>query len=412
MPRSGVQSSQQLHSFHTREISLQPEPAAGTLILPDYLIDIPGAPPRESWGIRVLGEKIDATAPWDDLIAAYPEDEQWRAPHQALSPGFIDAHTHLTALVGHGEMTLSWPEIRVRLDEEIVERTVESALYHSLRAGITGLGECLQAPTLLPGVLRQVAGLVESWGMRAALGYLASEEYSYEQGQAGLAENAEPLELCNQERRYRNIHAYVAAEDSNNTSDELRDEAESLAWDADARYLFHTDRAEQTFYWIGGHGRVYAPLLDLRFLSEPVAWLILQGEDESVGLGSDGALFDFFRVMRGARRQGRYEHSPEALPASLIWRLATSDGADVLGLEKVGKLLPGWQADLQIIDLTFPSPVTEENLYSQLLRYGSSQNVQSVMVAGEVLVMNGVVLGVDAAAVRERAIAAAKRLSG
>ena len=94
----------------------------------------------------------------------------------------------------------------------------------------------------------------------------------------------------------------------------------------------------------------------------------------------------------------------------MIWRLATTGGAEVLGLEKVGKLLPGWQADLQIIDLTFPSPVTAENLYAQMLRYGSSQSVQAVMAAGQVLVLNGVVLGVDAAAVRERAIAAAERL--
>ena len=390
---------------------MQPEPATGTLILPDYLIDNPGAPPKANWGVRVLDKRIDAVAPWDELLAAYPEDEQWRAPRQALSPGFIDAHTHLTALIGHGETTLSWSEILLRLDGEMVERTVESALYHNLRAGITGVGECLQAPDLLPGVLQQVAGAVESWGMRAALGYLASEQHSYEQGQAGLAENADLLEICNQQRRFRHIRAYVATENSSNTSDQLREEAEALAWDAEARCLFHTGRAEQSIFWVGGRGRVYTPLLDLRSLAEPVAWLILRRDDELVGLGSDGAIFDFFRVMRSARRQSRYEESRKPLPASLIWRLATTGGAEVLGLEKVGKLLPGWHADLQTIDLTFPSSVTTDNLYTQLLRYGSSQNVQAVMVAGQVLVMNGVVLGVDTAAVRERAIEAARRLN-
>lgn len=391
---------------------MQPDPPTGTLILPDYLIDIPGAPPQAGWGVRVLGEHIDAVAPWDTLIAAYPEDEQWRAPRQALSPGFVDAHTHLTALIGHGETTLGWPEIVLQLDREMVEWTIESALYHSLRAGITTVGECLQAPALLPGILCQVAGLVESWGMRAALAYLVSEAHSYEAGEAGLAENADLLELCNQQRRYRNIHAYVAAESHNNASGQLRHEAEALAWGAEARCLLHTDKAEQVVFWTGGRGRVCTPLLDLRYLAEPVDWLLLNGEEESVGLGSDGAIFDFFRVMRSARRQSRYEHSPEPLPASHIWRLATSGGAEVLGLEKVGQLRPGWQADLQMIDLTFPSPMTAENLYAQLLRYGSSQNVQAVMVAGQLLVLNGVVLGVDAAAVRERAIEAARRLIG
>lgn len=389
---------------------MQPDPPTGTLILPDYLIDIPGVPPKANWGVRVLEDRIDAVAPWDDLLAAYPEDEQWRAPRQALSPGFVDAHTHLTALIGHGETTLVWPEIVRQLDREMVEWTVESALYHSLRAGISTVGECLQAPKLLPGILRQVAGVVESWGIRATLAYLVSEEKSDEAGQAGLAENADLLELCNRQRRYRTIQAYVAAESNDSASDQLRQEAEALAWGAEARCLLHTDKAEQVVFWTGGRGRVYTPQLDLRYLAESLDWLLLSGEEDSLGLGSDGAIFDFFRVMRSARRQSRYQQSQKPLPASHIWRLATSGGAEVLGLEKVGQLRPGWQADLQMIDLTFPSPVTAGNLYAQLLRYGSSQNVQAVMVAGQLLVLNGVVLGVDAAAVRERAIEAARRL--
>ena len=38
------------------------------------------------------------------------------------------------------------------------------------------------------------------------------------------------------------------------------------------------------------------------------------------------------------------------MPANLVWRLATEGGARALGLEQVGRLAPGWQADLQLID--------------------------------------------------------------
>jgi len=392
---------------------LLPDVTTGTLILPDYLIDIPGAPPKSGWGVRVLDEHIDAVAPWDDLRAAFPRDDHWRAPCQVLSPGFVDAHTHLTALLGHGATTLSWSDIRARMDAEMVQRAVECALYHCLRAGITAVGECLQAPTLLPGILSQVVALVESWGMRAALGYLASEEHSYAEGQLGLAENAELLDMCRTENHAR-ISAYVATEvgdDASAARTSLREEAEALAWDAESRCLLHTRQPEQLIVWPGGRGRIYTPLIDLRSVVEPISWLILDPEEQAVGLGSDGALFDFFRVMRSAHRQSRYAHSPDPLPVSFIWRLATRGGAEVLGLEKVGQLLPGWQADLQTIDLTFPAPVTAENLYDQMLRYGSAGSIQSVMVAGQVLVMNGVVLGVDASAVRERGIAAARRLA-
>jgi len=388
---------------------LQPDPATGTLILPDFLIDIPGTPPKTGWGVRVLEEHIDAVAPWSQLVAAFPDDDHWRTPNQLLSPGFVDAHTHLTALIGHGSTTRPWSELLLQLDREMVNQTIESALYHSLRAGITAMGECLQAPRLLPGILAQVAALVESWGMRGAVSYLAGEENSDAQGHGALAENANLLDLCRQQQ-FQRITAFVAVDGSYDTRHGERARAGELAASADARLLVHTGRPEQFITWKGGRGRVYTPLLDLQSMSDADAWLVMQDEEEAVGLGSDGAIFDFFRVMRSARRQGRYADSQEPLPASHIWRLATSGGAAVLGLEKVGKLLPGWQADLQTIDISFPAPVTAQNLYDQILRYGNAQSVQSVMVGGKMLVMNGVVLGVDAANVRQRAIAAARRL--
>ena len=74
----------------------------GTLILPGYLIDLPGRPPKSGWGVRVLGSKVDAVAPNDELRRRYPDDEVWEAPDQALAPGFVDAHTHLYGVLAHG----------------------------------------------------------------------------------------------------------------------------------------------------------------------------------------------------------------------------------------------------------------------------------------------------------------------
>ena len=73
-------------------------------------------------------------------------------------------------------------------------------------------------------------------------------------------------------------------------------------------------------------------------------------------------------------------------------------------------MAPGWQADLQLIDSTLPTPVEAWNLYDQLLLYRSRRDVRAVMVAGRWRVRDGEVLGVDEAAVRARAHAAARRL--
>jgi cytosine/adenosine deaminase-related metal-dependent hydrolase len=98
------------------------------------------------------------------------------------------------------------------------------------------------------------------------------------------------------------------------------------------------------------------------------------------------------------------------MPANVVWRLATEGGALALGLERVGRLAPGWQADLQLIDTRFPTPTEEHNLYDQLVLWRNHTHVRLVMVAGQVRVRDGVVLGADMDAIRARTHAAARKL--
>jgi cytosine/adenosine deaminase-related metal-dependent hydrolase len=131
----------------------------------------------------------------------------------------------------------------------------------------------------------------------------------------------------------------------------------------------------------------------------------------TVGLGSDGYITDFFEIMRGAFLIHKaYRLDTQVMPAHLVWRLATEGGARAIGLEGVGRLAPGWQADLQLIDAVFPTPATVGNLYDQLLLYRNQTHVRAVMVAGQARVRDGVVLGVDEAALRVRVHRAAERL--
>ena len=98
------------------------------------------------------------------------------------------------------------------------------------------------------------------------------------------------------------------------------------------------------------------------------------------------------------------------MPAPLVWHLATEGGARALGLQRVGRIAPGWQADLQLIDTNTPTPAEAHNLYDQLVLWRSHAHVRLVMVAGQVRVRDGVVLGADCPAIYGRAHAAARRL--
>ena len=131
----------------------------------------------------------------------------------------------------------------------------------------------------------------------------------------------------------------------------------------------------------------------------------------TVGLGSDGYINDFFEVMRGAFLIHKAAQlNPQVMPAHDVFYLATEGGAKSIGLEKVGRLQPGWAADLQLIDASFPTPVAEHNLYDQLVLWRNHTHVRDVMVAGQWRVRDGVVLDVDLGAMRSWAHEAAKRM--
>ena len=131
----------------------------------------------------------------------------------------------------------------------------------------------------------------------------------------------------------------------------------------------------------------------------------------TVGLGSDGYITDFFEVMRGAFLIHKaHRQDPRVMPAAQVWYLATEGGARAIGLENIGRLAPGWQADLQLIKVDFPTPLTESNLYDQTLLYCHPSDVEAVMVAGQVLMRDGVIAGEDSALLREHTRAAARRL--
>jgi cytosine/adenosine deaminase-related metal-dependent hydrolase len=104
------------------------------------------------------------------------------------------------------------------------------------------------------------------------------------------------------------------------------------------------------------------------------------------------------------------QRDPQSMPADLVWYLATEGGARALGLPNVGRLAPGWQADLQLINCDLPTPVEPHNLYDQLLLWRNHSHVRTVMVAGKTRVRDGQVLDVDTAAMRANAHAAARKL--
>lgn len=421
----------------------------GLLILPDWLITAPPEAPLRAWGVRIVDDVITAVAPHAELRARYPEDAIWDAAGQILAPGFVNAHTHLYGVLAHGIplhraptgfwpflADFWWPLVEDRLDHAMICAATDLQCARMLLSGVTGCYDCTEAPHALPGILAAQAEVVRRHGLRAILSFEATERVSAENGRLGLEENARFIE-ANGELATRNlvsgamcfhttftcsaafirkafalarkrgalIHAHVSEGTYEPEHNLAHHGVRTLAYyerlgvlgpDFLASQCVQIDADEIALMAAHGVRMVHMPLSNCEVGGgiAPVPQLLAAGV--TVGLGSDGYIDDFFEVLRGAFLIHKAaQRDPQVMPAPLVWQLATAGGARALGWERVGRIAPGWQADLQLIDAHLPTPLAAHNLYDQLLLYRNSHHVRAVWVAGQLRVRGGQLVDAD-----------------
>jgi cytosine/adenosine deaminase-related metal-dependent hydrolase len=426
----------------------------GIIILPGHLIDNPGESPKQEWGVRVKNRQIDAAGPNDELRRRYPDDRILEAPDQVLAPGFVNAHVHLYGVLAHGIpldkapsdfwsflYDFWWPLVEDALDHEMIAAATDWVCTEMLRSGITSFYDCLEAPYAIPDALLAQKDVVERRGLRGILSFEATERVSRENGQMGLQENAEFVDLCEKDGGL--VQGLMCFHTTFTCSADFIQQAFAMAAERNVLTHMHCNEGihepeyalkhfgKRTLEYydelgVTGPGMMASQCVQLSereraIIAEkgvkvthmplsncevgggiaPVPEQLAAGV--LVGLGSDGYINDFFEVMRGAFLIHKaYRQDPQVMPANEVWHMATEGGARAIGLEKVGRLKPGWAADLQLIDARFPTPLTAHNLYEQLLLWRNHTHVKDVMVAGKWRVRDGIVLEADMGAMRAR----------
>ncbi len=125
----------------------------------------------------------------------------------------------------------------------------------------------------------------------------------------------------------------------------------------------------------------------------------------TVMLGSDGVApdrsNDMFRHMFQAMRYHRFHfRDRNVLPAGQVLEMATIDGARALGLEdEIGSLEPGKKADIILIDMAQPHLYPANMPLYRVAYFANGNDVETVIVNGEVLMLNRQVNTVDVAEV-------------
>lgn len=137
-----------------------------------------------------------------------------------------------------------------------------------------------------------------------------------------------------------------------------------------------------------------------------------------VALGTDGPAgsnndFNLFEEMDLASKLAKVATlDPTVLPAEIAFRMATIDGAKVLGIEKdTGSLEAGKKADFITISLAAPHASPAHDVYSMLVYSLKAGDVRDVVVGGRVTVLARKPQTIDAAAVLREAEAIRARVA-
>jgi 5-methylthioadenosine/S-adenosylhomocysteine deaminase len=161
---------------------------------------------------------------------------------------------------------------------------------------------------------------------------------------------------------------------------------------------------------------VHCPSANLKLGSGIARVAEMRAAGVVVGLGPDGAPcnnnLDPWLEMRHAALAASVRSGPGRLDARAVLRMATIDGARLLGQEhRFGSLEPGKLADLVVVRTDRPHVAPAWDPISTLVYATQARDVEHVLVAGRLLVDGGKLRTLDAERIVSRAGTEAKRLA-
>jgi len=163
-----------------------------------------------------------------------------------------------------------------------------------------------------------------------------------------------------------------------------------------ASHCVWLDDKEIEIFKKSGANVAHNPISNMKLASGICRLTDLLTEGITVGIGTDGVTsnnnMDMFESMKFASLlQKTRTYDALAITAKTAFRLSTLEGAKALGLDgKIGSIQKNKQADLILIDLKSPHffPVTEHSMISNLVYAAHGDDVDTVIVDGNILMEN------------------------
>ncbi len=163
-------------------------------------------------------------------------------------------------------------------------------------------------------------------------------------------------------------------------------------------------------------GIAHCPVTNLKLGSGIADIAKLKENNIPIALGTDGpgsgSNFDMFEVMKfAALLQKGIHEEPLLMPAYEVLKMATIDGAKVLGLDtKIGSVEVGKQANLIILSLNNIKTQPINDVIADIVYNANQNNVEYVMINGNLVLKNNKLCNIDEKAIIEKCASITKRI--
>ena len=161
----------------------------------------------------------------------------------------------------------------------------------------------------------------------------------------------------------------------------------------------------------------HCPGSNLKLASGVAAIPEMLDQDVTIALGADGAPcnnnLNMFNEMRLAATIHKPEHGPLAMNARTVFRMATIDGAKVMGLEdEIGSLEVGKKADMAILNLNdfHVNPYYGVDTISRIVYSARGSEVETTIIDGKIVMENRELKTIDKEIVLREANRSIQRL--
>lgn len=359
-------------------------------------------------------------------------DQQIDCMGNLLMPGFKNCHAHgpMTFLRSFADDlplqewldTMIFPA-EARLKNEDIYTLMQLAILEYIRGGITTSFEMYFYPEM-------IAKACIDMGFRVVLsGTVFGDENHVKEAITSLEKDYHTFHACHSLVDYRlgfhseysccktlleaiadlchRLHAPVYMHNSETEKEvqaciqrhgmtpiQLMNEVGLLEYGGAGHHVLYADERDREILKEKGIYVVTNPSSNLKLASgiAPIKEYIDTGI--LVAIGTDGPAsnnnLNFFKEMYLATtlQKVKYRDAAAVKPEQVL-RMATVNGANLLGLSDCNCIAKGKQADLILIDLLKPNMQPMNHLVNNLIYSGSNDNIIMTMIAGNILYANG-----------------------